>query len=35
VTPGNHTVMFIRNGKRVVRGARVGAGESVTVSVRL
>jgi hypothetical protein len=35
VKPGNHSVMFIRNGKRVVRGARVGAGESVTVSVRL
>jgi hypothetical protein len=35
VKPGNHTVMFIRKGKRVVRGARVGMGESVTVSARL
>lgn len=35
VKPGNHSVMFIYKGKRTTRGARVGAGESVTVSVRL
>jgi hypothetical protein len=35
VKPGNHSVVFIRNGKRVDRGVRVNAGESVTVSVRL
>ncbi len=35
VKPGGHSVVFVKDGKRVVRGARVGAGESVTVSARL